>query len=328
MGDKFSRRRDQAAGGAIFVALASAMWGSDAVFRRGLALELPATTVVFAEHAILVALTLPVLWRTQPILAKLRRDDWIALVLIGVGASALATILFTKAFSYGDPTTPLILQKLQPLFAVAGAYLLLKERLMLRYALYLGAAVVGVYLVTFPTPTLPTLDSFVSAALAIGAAALWGLGTVLGRKLLPSVPFVSLTALRFAIGLPAAAVAVWLDGGYSVIPRMGGGDLLALLLLALVPGLGALLIYYGGLRDTPASAATIAELAFPLSAITLNWLVFDATLSTTQWVGVVTLTGAIGTLGYFARAGSGRIGILIQDDVGSPTYRESLSRTA
>jgi drug/metabolite transporter, DME family len=304
------------------------MWGSDAVFRRGLALELPATAVVFAEHAILVALTLPVLWRTKSILATLRREDWIALVLIGVGASAFATILFTKSFSYGDPTTPLILQKLQPLFAVAGAYVLLKERLMPRYALYLGAAVIGVYLVTFPTPTLPTLDSFMSAALAVGAAALWALGTVLGRKLLPKVPFVSLTALRFAIGLPAAALAMSLDEGFAVLSNVGGDELFALLLLALVPGLGALLIYYRGLRDTPASAATIAELAFPLSAITLNWLVFDATLSATQWIGVVTLTAAIGTLGYVARGGSGRLGILVQEDPTSLSYEQHLSRTA
>jgi DME family drug/metabolite transporter len=314
-----------AGGGAIFVALAAGMWGSDAVFRRGLALELPATTVVFAEHAILVGLMLPVLWRTRPILAKLQRDEWMALVLIGVGASALATILFTKAFSYGDPTTPLILQKLQPMFAVAGAYLLLKERLMPRYVLYLGAAVVGAYLITFPSPTLPTFDSFMAAALAVSAAALWGFGTVLGRKVLPTVPFVLLTALRFAIGLPAASIAMWLQDGQAGLRVIGTEELLALLLLALVPGLGALLIYYAGLRHTPASAATIAELAFPLSAITLNWLVFGATLTSTQWLGVATLSAAITTLGYVARKGSSRAGIVIQDEIGSPGYREGLS---
>lgn len=321
-------RRELPAAGAIFVALAAAMWGSDAVFRRGLALELPATTVVFAEHAILVALMLPVLWRTKPILAKLQRGDWVALVLIGAGASALATILFTESFSYGNPTTPLILQKLQPMFAVGGAYLLLKERWMPRYALYMGAALVGAYLVTFPVPTLPTLDSLMSAVLAIGAAALWGLGTVLGRKVLPVVPFVSLTALRFAIGLPAAAIAMWLDGGHSVAAGIGGDELLALLLLALIPGLGALLIYYAGLRHTPASAATIAELAFPLSAITLNRLFFGTTLSGSQWVGVALLTASIATLGYLARKGSGRVGILVHDDIISSTHREGLVRPA
>lgn len=45
--------------GFALVAAAAALWGSDALFRRGLAIELPAAAVVFVEHAILVALTLP-----------------------------------------------------------------------------------------------------------------------------------------------------------------------------------------------------------------------------------------------------------------------------
>ena len=41
------------------------------------------------------------------------------------GASAVATALFTQAFRYGDPVTPLVLQKLQPVIAVVAAALLL-----------------------------------------------------------------------------------------------------------------------------------------------------------------------------------------------------------
>lgn len=321
-------RREQSASGAIGVALAAAMWGSDAVFRRGLALELPAAAVVFAEHAILVAIMLPVLWRARVIVSRLRRDEWLALLAIGVGASATATILFTKAFSYGDPTTPLLLQKLQPLFAVSAAYVLLKERLMSRYGIYLGTALVGAYLVSFTTPSVPTIDSFMAMGLAIAAAALWGLGTVLGRRVLPTIPFVSLTALRFAIGLPAAGVALWLQDGFSVVSAIGGQELFALLLLALIPGLGALLIYYASLRQTPAAAATIAELAFPLSAITLNWLVFETTLSSSQWIGVAVLTASVATLGYEARKGSARVGIVVQDDPIHPARSDTVFRPA
>jgi len=43
---------------------------------------------------------------------------------------------------------------------------------------------------------------------------------------------------------------------------LNGSDILGVLLLAIVPGLLALLLYYFGLRDTMASAATLAELAF------------------------------------------------------------------
>jgi drug/metabolite transporter (DMT)-like permease len=53
------------------------------------------------------------------------RFDVVALLVIGIGASAVATMLFTQAFAYGNPTTPLLLQKLQPIIAILGAYVLL-----------------------------------------------------------------------------------------------------------------------------------------------------------------------------------------------------------
>jgi drug/metabolite transporter (DMT)-like permease len=188
------------------VAGAAALWGTDALFRRGLALELPAAAVVFVEHAILVALTLPLLLRGVRAARSFTVRDWVALLVIGVGASATATVLFTQAFTYGNPTTPLLLQKLQPLIAVVGARLLLGERLMPRYALYFFAALAGAYLISFPDPLDVTVDALAPALLAIGAAALWGMGTVLGRHLSIKIDFGSLTALRFAVGLPAAAV--------------------------------------------------------------------------------------------------------------------------
>lgn len=46
----------------MLMAVAAALWGSDALFRRGLALELPSSTVVVYEHALLVVLTLFPCW--------------------------------------------------------------------------------------------------------------------------------------------------------------------------------------------------------------------------------------------------------------------------
>lgn len=312
--NSYRAARGVPSGGALSIALAAAMWGSDAVFRRGLALELPATVVVFAEHAILVVLVAPLLWRTRPLLKTLSGRDWAALVVIGAGASAVATILFTKAFAYGDPTAPLLLQKLQPLVAIAGAYVLLKERLRARYGAYLITAMVGAYLITFPSPGVHRVDSLAAAGYAIGAASLWGMGTVLGRLVLRKIPFTALTALRFAIGLPAAGLVLSVEEGFGGLAAVGGKELWALLWLALIPGLGALLIYYAGLRRTPAAAATIAELAFPLSAITLNRFVFGTTLTGTQWLGVAVLSFAVAALGYAGRRGSDRIGILLDQD--------------
>jgi drug/metabolite transporter, DME family len=284
--------------GFMVVAAAAALWGSDALFRRGLAFELPAATVVFVEHAILVLLTAPLLVRGVRWTRSFAFRDWVALAIIGVGASATATILFTQAFAYENPTTPLLLQKLQPVIAIAGARLLLGERLLPRFAMYFLAALTGAYLISFPDPWAVSVDALTPALLAIGAA--------------------TLTALRFAVVLPAAAVILLLQGATPTLSAIDGASLRALVLLALVPGLLALLLYYRGLRQTPAAAATLAELAFPLSAIVVNFLAFGTTLAPTQWVGIVILLATITIMGLRSTRGSEAVGIDLASGSVSP----------
>jgi drug/metabolite transporter (DMT)-like permease len=266
----------------------------DALFRRDLALDLPASVVVFVEHAILTAITLPL---AIAAIAKGRhrftRANLVSLILIGAGSSALATILFTRAFVYGDPSTPLLLQKLQPLFAILGAHVLLGERLRPRYGIFFVLGIGSAYLITFGDPLTISLNSATAAGLALGAALLWAMGTVLGRGLSSTFGFMEITSLRFAIGLPASAAVVMFQGEMGTVGALRGQDLMALLSLALVPGLLALAVYYRGLQDTTASAATLAELAFPLSAIVVNRIAFGTVLTGTQWLGVIVLAGTI-----------------------------------
>lgn len=295
--------RTHPSGGFLLVAAGAALWGTDAIFRRGLALDLAAPVLVFLEHAVLVLLTLPILWLKRAQLRNLGRVDWIAALVIGAGSSAVATILFTSAFRYGDPTTPLLLQKLQPLVAVLGARLLLGERLLPRFAWFLLAGLAGAYLVAFPDPGGVSVSALTPALLAVGAAALWGLGTVLGRRLAPKIPFSLLTALRFAIGLPAAGLIVAVMGETAAVGAVSGTDIRDVVALAFVPGLIALLLYYNGLRSTPAAAATIAELAFPLTATGLNYAVFGTVLSASQWIGVTLLAGTITIMSWLSHTG-------------------------
>ena len=295
------------------VAAGAALWGTDALFRRQLAIDLPSSFVVFAEHLILVVLTIPFLLRARRWLGEFTRKDWIALVMVGVGASATATFLFTASFRYGDPTTTLLLQKLQPVFVVIGARLLLGERFLPRYVVYFALAVAGAYFITFDDPASVTVSQLAPALLSVGAAALWGMGTVLGRHLSGKVPFAELTSLRFAVGLPATALLVFIDLRGEGWPAITGEEVGGLLLLSLVPGLIALMFYYRGLTSTPASAATIAELSFPLTALVVNYLAFDELLSASQWVGLLLLAGTVTVMGLSARRGSEGMGIITEE---------------
>jgi drug/metabolite transporter (DMT)-like permease len=293
-------------GSFALVAMGAAMWGTDPVLRQGLALHMPAPAIVAVEQALPTVLLAPFVWR------GIRRAwkvfdlrDWLALVVLGCGSSALATLLFTVAFTYGRPNTPVLLQQLQPLFAVAGARVLLGERLQRRYGLYLLGGLAGSYLVAFAHPfSLGGVDGWAPALLAISAAFLWGFGTVLGRHLGAKLPFAELTALRLATGLVAALVALGVTGDGSAYLHMSAKAVLALVLLALVPGLLSLLVYYRGLRGTPAAAATLGELAFPFTALFLDYLAFGATLSPSQWVGLALLVTTITTMGTFRANGT------------------------
>lgn len=301
--------------GVVLVAMAAALWGTDGVFRRSLALELPAVTVVFWEHLILVLVTIPWLRRAMRATRSFGSREWLAAFLIGAGASTVATVLFTAAFQAGDPTTPLLLQKLQPLFAIIAARLILGERLRSRFWIYLLAAMVGAWLIAFASPLDVSATAGRAALLAVGAAALWAMGTVLGRLLTARLGPSELTALRFGIGLPIAALLVLLVGSTDAF-SIASGDVMPLILLSLIPGLAALTLYYRGLSTTPASMATIAELAFPLSAILLNRAVFGTTLTSSQWFGVAVLTGTLVTMSLVNHnAGPEAVGVKVDTAV-------------
>ncbi|HLY94576.1 MAG TPA: EamA family transporter, partial [Gaiellaceae bacterium] len=104
--------------GVVLVSIAATMWGLDGLIRKPLAHSTTPTTIVFGEHVILVALTLPLLVPALVALWRAGPRYLLAGIAIGAGASAIATILFTQALFHGDFITVVVLQKAQPLVAV------------------------------------------------------------------------------------------------------------------------------------------------------------------------------------------------------------------
>jgi drug/metabolite transporter (DMT)-like permease len=269
--------------GVAAVAVAAGLWGTDALLRRPLAHSTQPATIVLGEHVVLVIVLIPVVLTALPALWRAGPRYVAAAVVVGAGSSALATILFTQAFVDGDPVTPVVLQKVQPLIAVSLAAALLGERPRPRFGLFLVGGLAGTWLMAFPSPFDVSLHGMTPVLYALIAAALWALGTVLGRFLALELPFEQVTAVRFAFGLPAALVAVLVLGAPLTASFH---DELFIALLALVTGLVALLLYYYGLQRTTASVASIAELAFPVVAIAVGYFAFDTTLTGTQLAGV------------------------------------------
>jgi drug/metabolite transporter (DMT)-like permease len=279
--------------GVTLVAAAAAMWGTDALFRRPLAHSTSAATVVFGEHVLLVLLTLPLLLPSLRALARAGIRYIVVAVAVGAGASAVATILFTQAFVHGDPITPVVLQKVQPLVVIVGARILLGEEPRRRFAWFLLPALAGVWLIAFPHPMNVHARGITPIAEALAAALLWGLGTVFGRFLTRRIEFEQVTTLRFAFGLVASAAALPLLGAPAYA---GAHDSIWIAYLALVTGLAALTLYYYGLRRTPALLASLAELAYPATALVVGYVAFGAQLRWSQWLGVLVVLAVVSLL--------------------------------
>ncbi|WP_248926954.1 DMT family transporter [Paenibacillus hamazuiensis] len=285
------RAETTAKNGIMLVVIGAALWGIDPLFRILLLKTLTSAQLVLLEHILLLVFALPVLWRRRSELRGLLPKHLLAMLFIGWGGSAVATMLFTSAFAHGNPNTVLLLQKIQPLFAIGMARFVLKEALPRTFPALLIMALAGAYMLTFglalPVGHWAELAAW-GSLLSVGAAALWGGSTVMGRLLLDRMSFETVTAVRFVLALPLLAAVTWTEGAPWHMPS-GAVPMMAtagnLLLQAFLPGLLSLLLYYRGLSGTKASYATLAELAFPAVGVLLNWLVFHQPVTMPQLAG-------------------------------------------
>lgn len=295
--------------GPILVVLAAMLWATDAPFRVHLTEGLSSNFIVLGEHAIDLLFVLPILVMGLGQLKKLTWKEWCAVLFIAVGGSALGSIAFTQAFHYVNPSVAILLQKLQPLIAIALAAVLLKEPLKPLFWLWAGIALIGAYLISFPglTPQLYPGEAFnpnvAGVVLALVAAFFWGASTVFGRFVLQKVDFKMLTALRFSTAFVFLLILNAVQGTFPAPGEFTVTDLAYILVIAVVSGVVSLFIYYRGLQFTQASVATLAELGFPMAAVFINWIFIPGSaLVPMQLVGVAILLCAMGGLSFYNNA--------------------------
>lgn len=286
----------------LLIALAAMLWGGDLLLRpAALSAGWSPARVVLGEHLALCVLFAPVLWRERRRLAGLNNQQWGALLFVGWGGSALATWLYTTAFwvAPSHALTVVLLQKTQPLAVILLAGWLLGERRTWPFWGWGAAAMAGAYLlIGFQRP--PSLGDIHTeqALLALGAAALWGAATVAGRSLTAALSPGLLAGARFALAVPALALLTLVPTGAPTAPTHSASYAgLFLLLIVLLPDLAGMGLYYLGLRGTPASVATLAELCYPLTSLLLGLFVQHTPVLAGQWIGLALLLVAVAGLG-------------------------------
>jgi len=279
----------------IFAAL---LWSLDGLLRRNL-YSLPAETVVFLEHLLGFIVIAPIVFREKITVRRLPKKVLTSVAFIALFGGTIGTIAYTAAIGkiqYIPFSVVVLLQQLQPFFAIALAGIVLKERITPRFAGLAVIAVIAAYAVSFPDLRVNMThgsETAVAALLAVTAAFSWGASTVFGRYALASMSYMHLSALRFGLTTVFAFLYVAASGRLGSIGAVTGLQWWYIVAIVFSTGMVALLIYYRGLSHVPARISTLLELSWPLSAIVVDVLFFHTTLSGTQWIGAAALFAVI-----------------------------------
>jgi drug/metabolite transporter (DMT)-like permease len=279
----------------FFVIFAAGLWGVDGIVLRPSLFGLPVPLVVFIESTIVALLLTPFFLRRFSEIRRLQKRDWLVFIGIALTGGALGTMAITRALfyvNYVNLSIVILIQKLQPVFAIILAAIVLRERPQKRFFFWAGLAMFGAYLLSFGTnlPVITKTDKTLWAALfSLLAAISFGASTVLSKRGLKNVDFQLATYIRFAISAFLLAFLLPVFGLVTSFNQVTSHHLMIFLLIAFTTGGLAIFLYYYGLKYISASVATICELSFPLTAIILEFLLRRNILDPFQWLGVLIL---------------------------------------
>ena len=280
--------------GAGLIIFAALLWSLDGIYLRPQLYSLDPLMVVTVEHFLGFVLLSPFIVAYWPKIKLLGAKDWLSVVLIAMLGGLLGTLAITKAFfaAFAGATTfasVVIIQKLQPVFALVLSRVLLKERLSIRFYPWAILAVVSSFFLvidnnfSFSTISFEKLSNH-AGILALLAAMSFGFSTVLGKNLVNHINHKASTALRFGLTLVISLVFLFVFDRYQNIFAINSGQWKIFIIIALTSGATAMFIYYQGLRKVPASLSSILELFWPFSAIILDYVINKNVLTSVQFI--------------------------------------------
>ena len=281
----------------VAVICAALLWSVDGLLRQDL-YSISSLVIVALEHLIGALIFLPFLFRSASKIKLLDRRGWISIFWVSICGGLLGTYFYTKALSYVnyiDLSVVVLIQKLQPLFAISLASIILREKLSKNFILLASTAILGGYLTTFGNKPFLFLDnkSIIASLFALLASFCWGSSTVLGKDALKQIPFELVTCIRLIVTGTVALLIITSSGNFSDMYSLSIENYKTIIIIVFTSGSIALSIYYYGLQNLAASHTAIYELVWPLSAVLIDWLMKGKTLSLTQMIGAIILLSSM-----------------------------------
>lgn len=285
--------------GAIAICISAMLWGLDGIVLTPQLYNLNIGLVVFILHALPFIIMNLFLYKEYRLLKNFTKKDIVYLFLVALMGGALGTMAIVRALflvEFRDLTIVVLLQKLQPVFAISLAAILLHEKIKKNFILWASVAIIAGYFLTFglQLPDLHTgSKTAMAAAYSLFAAFSFGSATVLSKGILSRISFQAATFYRYGFTSLIMLVLVLITGSLSGMAEVTSRNWLVFLIITFTTGSGAIFLYYFGLRKVKAMVATICELCFPLSAIIFDYIFHGRILTMVQWISALVMLIAI-----------------------------------
>lgn len=285
------RRRMTRMGGIGLVNLATLTWATNMVLGRWLRDDIGPLTLSAARFLIASLCFVVLLRRQPPEQRRLGRDRWLLLGMALSGVVVFAPTLYL-GLRFTTAVNATLINGLGPLITGLLATLLIREPMSGRQ---MGGAVVGLIGV-FVLISGGSLSSWramrggVGDLIVLGAVALWGLYSVLGRPVMRHRSALSTTAFSAFLALPFLLLsAAWEARTFSV--NLSLKLALAVLYIGVAPTVVGFLSWNAGVRRLGPSGAMVFYNTLPLYGALLGYLLLDEPIGAIHLLGGVLIVG-------------------------------------
>lgn len=273
------------------VNLATLSWATNMALGRWLRADIGPLTLAASRFLIASFIYAVLLQRRPAEERRLGEDRWLVVAMALAGVTLFAPTLYL-ALRFTTTVNATLINGFGPLITGLLAALLIREPMSRSQLVGAMVGILGILILisggalTFWRDAQFNIGDLIS----IGAVTLWGLYSVLGRRVMRHRSALSATAFSSFLGLPLLLIAaIWEIQRLPV--QLGPALIASILYIGLVPTVVGFLAWNAGVRRLGASGAMVFYNTLPLYGALLGTLFLDERLGVPHLIGGLLIMG-------------------------------------
>lgn len=286
--------------GAFPILIASLLWGLGYFLRKLIVRDIHPLILTFFT-ALIVSLTIIIFKHHNPqkIIEIFRNHPWhyIALSIFG---TVLGTTFMFVSLRLLDLSIVALLEKLQPIFILILASVLLREKFKKSLIPYVMLAIISSYFISTKTPfALNFSNSELIGIFAIILTAIcWAISSIIGKRLADDKKYTTdITLMRFGIASIILLPVFLFKNQLNLLVIYSFSLMSIVIFSAIICTALAYNLYYSGLKYTKVSTAGFLELITPVFSILLGISFLKESLVITQIIFIPILLFSVYKIG-------------------------------